>query len=92
MQEIPYQMEAFAVTMEKLPQTMRLMGLGWYVALSIIGGIGGGVLVDSWLGTEPIFTLIGLFGGLLLAFWGGYFLLMEAIGKGRGSRAKDAHD
>ena len=71
---------------------MRLMGLGWYVALCIIGGIGGGVLVDSWLGTEPIFTLIGLFGGLLLAFWGGYFLLMEAIGKGRGSRAKDAHE
>ncbi|MCH7952308.1 MAG: AtpZ/AtpI family protein [Chloroflexi bacterium] len=92
MQEIPYQMEAFAVTMQKLPQTMRLMGLGWYVALSIIGGIGGGVLVDGWLGTEPIFTLIGLFGGLLLAFWGGYFLLMEAIGKGRGSRANDAHD
>ena len=80
------------MSMQKLPQTMRLMGLGWYVALSIIGGIGGGVLVDSWLGTEPIFTLIGLFGGLLLAFWGGYFLLMEAIGKGRGSRAKDAHD
>ncbi len=92
MREIPHQMEAFAVTMQKLPQTMRLMGLGWYVALSIIGGIGGGVLVDSWLGTEPIFTLIGLFGGLLLAFWGGYFLLMEAIGKGRGSRAKDAHE
>jgi hypothetical protein len=92
MQEIPHQIEAFAVTMQKLPQTMRLMGLGWYVALSIIGGIGGGVLVDGWLGTEPIFTLIGLFGGLLLAFWGGYFLLMEAIGKGRGSRAKDAHE
>ena len=92
MQEIPYQMEAFAVTMQKLPQTMRLMGLGWYVALSMIGGIGGGVLIDGWLGTEPIFTLIGLFGGLLLAFWGGYFLLMEAIGKGRGSRANDAHD
>ena len=74
--------------MQKLPQTMRLMGMGWYVALTIIGGIGGGVLVDSWLGTEPIFTLIGLFGGLLLAFWGGYFLLMEAIGKGRRNRAE----
>jgi hypothetical protein len=85
-------MEAFAMSMQKLPQTMRLMGLGWYVALSIIGGVVGGTLVDGWLGTEPIFTLIGLFGGLLLAFWGGYFLLMEAIGKGRGSRSKDAHE
>jgi len=78
--------------MQKLPQTMRLMGLGWYFALSIVGGIGGGILVDSWLNTEPIFTLVGLFGGLLLAFFGGYFLLMEAIGKGRGNRAEDAHD
>jgi hypothetical protein len=78
--------------MQKLPRTMRLMGLGWYFALSIIGGIAGGLLVDSWLETEPIFTLVGLFGGLLLAFFGGYFLLMEAIGKGRGSRAEDAHD
>ncbi len=71
--------------MHKLPQTMRLMGLGWYVALSIVGGVVGGVLVDNWLGTEPIFTLVGLFGGLILAFFGGYLLLMEAIGKGRGN-------
>jgi len=78
--------------MHKLPQTMRLMGLGWYVALSIVGGILGGVLVDNWLNTEPIFTLIGLFGGLLLAFFGGYFMLMEAIGKGRGSRSDDDHE
>jgi hypothetical protein len=65
---------------------MRLMGLGWYFALSIVGGIGGGLLLDGWLDTKPVFTLVGLFGGLLLAFWGGYFLLMEAIGKGRHSK------
>lgn len=70
--------------MQKLPRTMKLMGLGWYFALSIVGGIAGGLLLDSWLDTTPILTLVGLFAGLLLAFWGGYFLLMEAIGKGRG--------
>lgn len=78
--------------MQRLPRAMKLMGLGWYFALSIVGGIAGGLLLDSWLETEPVFTLVGLFGGLILAFAGGYLLLMEAIGKGRGSRAEDAHD
>jgi hypothetical protein len=64
------------------------MGVGWYFALVLVGGIGGGVLLDNWLGTRPVFTLVGLFGGLLLAFWGGYFLLMEAIGKGRRSKSR----
>lgn len=76
------------MTMKRLPQAMKLMGLGWVFVLAIVGGVGGGVLVDNWLDTRPIFTLIGLFGGLLLAFWGGYLLLMEAIGKGRGTRDK----
>jgi hypothetical protein len=65
---------------------MRLMGLGWYFVLVIVGGVLGGVGLDSWFETRPVFTLIGLFGGLFLAFWGGYFLLMEAIGRGRGSK------
>jgi len=76
----------------RLPRTMRLMGIGWYFALSIVAGTAGGIALDSWLETKPVFTLIGLFGGLLLAFWGGYFLLMEAIGKGRGSRAEKADE
>jgi hypothetical protein len=67
---------------------MRLMGLGWYFVFVIVGGVVGGLLLDGWLGTKPAFTLVGLFGGLLLAFWGGYFMLMEAIGKGRGTKEK----
>jgi ATP synthase protein I len=74
--------------LERLPRTTRLIGLGWYLAFCIAGGIIGGVLLDRWLGTEPVFVLIGLFGGLFLAFWGGYFMLMEAIGKGRGTKEK----
>jgi hypothetical protein len=77
---------------EKLSPAMRLMGLGWYFALVIVGGVLGGLALDDWLETDPVFTLIGLFAGLLLAFWGGYFLLMEAIGKGRGSKAKTGDD
>ena len=75
-----------------LPPTVRLIGLGWYLAFCITGGIIGGVFLDRWLGTEPIFVMVGLFGGLLLAFWGGYFMLMEAIGKGRSTRRTKQDD
>jgi F0F1-type ATP synthase assembly protein I len=75
-----------------LPPTVRLIGLGWYLAFCIAGGIIGGVLLDRWLGTEPIFVMVGLFGGLFLAFWGGYFMLMEALGKGRNTQRTTRDD
>lgn len=88
MQENPRSSRTRPPLFEKVNPAMRLMGVGWYFALVLVAGIGGGALLDGWLDTRPVFTLVGLFGGLLLAFWGGYFLLMEAIGKGRGSRNK----
>ncbi len=67
--------------LNKLPPTIRLVGIGWYLALSIVGGIVGGVLLDGLLGTRPLLTLLGLFLGLIAAFWGGYLLLMEELGR-----------
>ncbi len=58
---------------------MSLLGIGWYFAVSIVGGILGGLLLDSWLDTKPLFTLLGLAAGLFLAFWGGYKLLMQVM-------------
>ena len=49
---------------------MRLMGLGWYVALSIILGAIGGLWLDRRLDTLPLFTLIGVLLGTVLAFYG----------------------
>ncbi|MEO8457091.1 MAG: AtpZ/AtpI family protein [Chloroflexota bacterium] len=74
--------------MQRAPRAMQLVGIGWYFVFVIVGGTIGGVLLDGWLGTKPAFTLIGLFGGLVLAFWGGYLMLMEAIGKGIGTKNK----
>ena len=51
-------------------QAMRLMGLGWYVAGSIIFGAGAGLWLDSRLDTLPLFTLIGVLLGTVLAFYG----------------------
>ncbi|HEV3280020.1 MAG TPA: AtpZ/AtpI family protein [Acidimicrobiales bacterium] len=41
------------------------LGVAWAVALAAGGGIG--YLIDRWAGTGPIFTLVGLLLGLVLA-------------------------
>lgn len=51
---------------------MRLLGLGWYIAASIILGVGGGLLLDGWLGTVPLFTLLGVLLGSVVGFYGMY--------------------
>ena len=38
---------------------LRLTGLGWYVAICVVGGVLGGVRIDQLVGTLPIFTLVG---------------------------------
>ena len=49
---------------------LRLTGLGWYVASCIVIGVVGGVLMDEWLGTKLLFTLLGLAFGTTSAFYG----------------------
>ncbi len=67
----------------------RLIGVGWFIGISIAGGIIGGVYLDRWLETSVIFTLVGLFVGLVVAFWGTYRmispLMREQQGKDRES-------
>ena len=58
------------------------LGIGWYVAVAVIGGIVGGLLLDSWLSTRPLFILLGLFLGLAVAFYGAYRALMQVIATG----------
>jgi F0F1-type ATP synthase assembly protein I len=62
-----------------LPPSVRLIGIGWYVAFCIIFGVVGGVLLDSWLDTRPYLTLLGLAFGLISAFWGGYRQLSNVL-------------
>lgn len=74
--------------MARLPTAVRLIGIGWYFAFCIIFGIVGGLLLDEFLDVKPVFTLVGLFLGLVLAFVGGYLLLIEELGLRR-PRQKD---
>ena len=66
--------------MRGLPPAIRLIGVGWYFAICIVAGVVGGVFLDRFAGTTPWLTLLGLFLGLFIAFYGGYRMLQEALG------------
>lgn len=50
------------------------LGLGFSVVTSLVLCIGGGVLLDRWLGTMPLFTLAGVGLGLATAAYALYEL------------------
>jgi ATP synthase protein I len=43
--------------------------LGLRLGISVILGLGGGLLLDSWLRTSPIFTLVGMVLGIGAAMY-----------------------
>ena len=73
-----------------LSAILQLVGLGWFVAISIVGGVLGGRWLDqNVFHTSFLFTLIGLAVGLSVAFWGLYKLLNNVLGdtsNGKGHR------
>jgi ATP synthase protein I len=64
---------------EKWGSGIRLIGVGFYICACIIGGALGGIWLDNKFNTQPIFVLIGLVLGLVLAFWGVYQMLIPLI-------------
>jgi F0F1-type ATP synthase assembly protein I len=73
----------------RLPPTAQLIGIGWYFAVCIVLGVVGGVFLDRALGTAPLFTLLGLGLGLLIAFYGGYRMIMETLATGQPGPEKE---
>ena len=65
---------------------IRLAGVGFYIGLCIVGGVLGGLWLDGKFDTQPIFTMIGLILGLILAFWGVYQMLLPLINNKRKRR------
>ena len=51
---------------------LRLVGVGWFLAASVIIGIVAGLFLDKWLGTKIVFTLLGVIVGTTGAFFGLY--------------------
>ena len=64
---------------------VRLLGLGWYVALSIILGAFGGHWLDGRLGTDGVFILVGVSLGTIVALYGVYRLVEPLMGGDNGA-------
>ena len=58
---------------------MRLVGIGWIIAIFLILGVVGGVQLDKALDTGKLFTVIGLFAGLFFGLWGGWLQLRQVL-------------
>ena len=58
---------------------LRLLGVGWYLALSVVLGIGAGLWLDTRLNTQHLFTLLGLMLGLVVALYGTYRMVRQLL-------------
>ena len=67
---------------------VRLLGIGWYVALSIVGGGFGGLWLDRWLDLSPLFTLLGLGAGIMVAGIGMYRMLIAVLSNAPDSKGQ----
>jgi ATP synthase protein I len=43
--------------------------IGIRMGVSVAIGLGGGILLDNWLGTQPIFILVGMVLGIAAAMY-----------------------
>ncbi len=64
---------------QKVALVLRLLGIGWFVAMCIGGGAVGGLLLDRQLETGPILTMVGLCVGIAVAVVGMYRMLMAVL-------------
>ena len=72
--------------MNRLPPAARLFGIGWYFAVCIVGGVMGGFFLDKVADSSPVLTMLGLLLGMVIAFYGGYRMLIEVLRDSRGPK------
>jgi len=60
---------------------MNLVGVGFYIVICIVLGVMGGLWLDARLESKPAFTIAGLVGGVVLAGYGVYQMLLPLYSK-----------
>lgn len=65
--------------MSRWAASLRLIGVGWFIGISVLLGILGGLWLDNKFNTKPLFVIIGLILGITVAFYGVYQMLLPLI-------------
>ena len=58
---------------------LRLVGVGFYISGLIVLGVVVGLWLDNTLDTGPVFVIIGLLLGIVLAFYGVYRVILSLM-------------
>lgn len=66
--------------MNRWQPALRLIGVGWYIGISILLGVLAGSWLDSKFGTKPLFVIVGVILGVVVAVYGVYRMLLPLIG------------
>ena len=66
--------------MKRWGVALRLSGVGFFIGGSILLGMLAGLWLDSKLNTSPVLVLVGLFLGLIVAFYGVYQMVLPLMG------------
>ena len=67
------------MTGRRMGLALQLLGIGWYVGLSIGGGGVGGYWLGERLGLNPLITLLGIGVGIAVAIFGMFRMLMAVL-------------
>jgi len=71
------------VGMRRWVAALRLVGVEFFVGGSIVLGVLAGLWLDNKLNSEPIWVIVGLFLGLVIAFYGVYRMLLPFLSNKR---------
>ncbi len=77
------------MVMKRWEAALRLIGVGWYVAFCIVGGVLGGIWLDGKFNTGHILAIVGLIVGIVLAFYGMYRMLLPNLSGSKQNKRKD---
>ena len=70
----------------------RLLGFGWFFTAALVIGLAGGWFLDEWLGTKPLFILLGLLLGTAAGAYGLFKMLIPLYDKERNDKPDGSGD